>query len=161
MNTAATRLIARATQTFGNIPYSLIALIARFSMAAVFWKSGQTKVQGFAVDLIDGTFELGVPQLANSTVPLFKSEYHVPFVPAEVAAYLATFAEHFFPVLILLGLATRFSAPALLGMTLVIQLFVYPDAYPTHGTWIALLLLLMAKGPGRVSIDHWIARRWR
>lgn len=161
MNTAATRLIARATQTFGNIPYGLIALIARFSMAAVFWKSGQTKVQGFAVDLVDGTFELGVPQLANSTVPLFKSEYHVPFVPAEVAAYLATFAEHFFPVLILLGLATRFSALALLGMTLVIQLFVYPDAYPTHGTWIALLLLLMAKGPGRVSMDHWIARRWR
>ena len=74
---------------------------------------------------------------------------------------MATCAEHFFPVLILLGLATRLSALALLGMTLVIQLFVYPDAYPTHGTWIALLLVLMAKGPGRVSIDHWIARRWR
>ena len=63
--------------------------------------------------------------------------------------------------LILLGLATRFSALALLGMTLVIQLFVYPDAYPTHGTWIALLLLLMAKGPGSFSIDHLIARRYR
>ncbi|MEN4949949.1 MULTISPECIES: DoxX family protein [Pseudomonas] len=161
MNTAAPCLSARITQTFEKIPYSLIALVARFSIAAVFWKSGQTKVQGFAVDLIDGTFELGMPHLASSTVPLFRSEYRLPFVPAEVAAYLATFAEHFFPVLILLGLATRFSALALLGMTLVIQLFVYPDAYPTHGTWIALLLVLMAKGPGRLSIDHWIARRWR
>lgn len=161
MNTAAPCLSARITQTFEKIPYSLIALVARFSIAAVFWKSGQTKVQGFAVDLIDGTFELGMPHLASSTVPLFRNEYRLPFVPAEVAAYLATFAEHFFPVLILLGLATRFSALALLGMTLVIQLFVYPDAYPTHGTWIALLLVLMAKGPGRLSIDHWIARRWR
>lgn len=161
MNTAAPCLSARITQTLEKIPYSLIALVARFSIAAVFWKSGQTKVQGFAVDLIDGTFELGMPHLASSTVPLFRSEYRLPFVPGEVAAYLATFAEHFFPVLILLGLATRFSALALLGMTLVIQLFVYPDAYPTHGTWIALLLVLMAKGPGRLSIDHWIARRLR
>ncbi len=161
MNTAAPSLIARAIQTFEKIPYSLIALVACFSIAAVFWKSGQTKVQGFAFDLVEGTFELGVPHLANSTVPLFRSEYQIPFVPAEVAAYLATFAEHFFPILILLGLATRFSALALLGMTLVIQVFVYPDAYPTHGTWATLLLVLMAKGPGRVSIDHWIARRWR
>lgn len=108
MNTTAPSLIARVIQTFEKIPYSLIALVARFSIAAVFWKSGQTKVQGFAVDLVDGTFELGVPHLANSTVPLFQSEYRIPFVPAEVAAYLATFAEHFFPILILLGLATRF-----------------------------------------------------
>lgn len=67
----------------------------------------------------------------------------------------------FFPVLILVGLATRFSALALIGMTLTIQLFVYPDAYPTHGTWLALLLLLVAKGPGSLSIDHLIARRYR
>ncbi|AIG05173.1 DoxX family protein [Pseudomonas fluorescens] len=161
MNTAAPNLMTRLTQAFEKIPYSLISLVARFSIAAVFWKSGQTKVEGLAIDLVEGTFELGMPHLASSTVPLFQSEYRIPLVPAEVAAYMATFAEHFFPVLILLGLATRFSALALLGMTLVIQLFVYPDAYPTHGTWIALLLVLMAKGPGRVSIDHWIARRWR
>ncbi|NMX65086.1 DoxX family protein [Pseudomonas sp. WS 5079] len=161
MNTAAPSLMSRVIQAFEKIPYSLIALVARFSIAAVFWKSGQTKVEGLAIDLVDGTFELGMPHLASSTVPLFQSEYRIPFVPAEAAAYMATFAEHFFPVLILLGLATRLSALALLGMTLVIQLFVYPDAYPTHGTWIALLLVLMAKGPGRVSIDHWIARRWR
>ncbi|QJI27662.1 DoxX family protein [Pseudomonas sp. ADAK18] len=160
MNTAPPCLIQRVIQLFERIPYSLIAFIARFSIAAVFWKSGQTKVEGFAVDLINGTFELGVPRLANSTLPLFRSEYHVPLLSPEVAAHMAAFAEHFFPILILAGFATRFSALALLGMTLTIQLFVYPDAYPTHGTWIALLLLLMAKGPGRLSLDHWIARRF-
>jgi putative oxidoreductase len=161
MNTAPRCLLQRSIQLFEKIPYSLIAFVARFSIAAVFWKSGQTKVEGFAVDLINGTFELGIPRLANSTVPLFRSEYHVPLLSPEVAAHMAAFAEHFFPILILLGFATRFSALALLGMTLTIQLFVYPDAYPTHGTWIALLLVLMAKGPGRLSIDHWIARRYR
>ncbi|MBV4459922.1 DoxX family protein [Pseudomonas sp. COR58] len=151
-------LIARAIALLERIPHSLIAFIARFSIAAVFWKSGQTKVEGLAIDLVDGTFEPGWPHLADSTVPLFQSEYHVPLLSPELAAHLAAFAEHFFPVLILLGFATRFSALALLGMTLTIQLFVYPDAYPTHGTWAALLLYLMATGPGRLSVDHLIAR---
>jgi putative oxidoreductase len=161
MNRSAAGLLKQAIALFEKIPYSLIAFIARFSLAAVFWKSGQTKVEGFAIDLINGTFELGEPRLAASTLPLFRSEYHVPLLSPEVAAHLAAFAEHVFPALILLGLATRFSALALIGMTLTIQLFVYPDAYPTHGTWIALLLLLVAKGPGRLSIDHWIARHYR
>ena len=161
MNTSPPCLIKRVIQLFERIPYSLIAFIARFSIAAVFWKSGQTKVEGFAVDLIGGTFQLGEPRLAASTLPLFRSEYHVPLLSPEVAAYMAAFAEHFFPVLVLIGLATRFSALALIGMTLVIQLFVYPDAYPTHGTWVAVLLLLVAKGPGRLSIDHLITRRYR
>lgn len=161
MNRSAAGLLKQAIALFEKIPYSLIAFIARFSIAAVFWKSGQTKVEGFAIDLINGTFELGEPRLAASTLPLFRSEYHVPLLSPEVAAHLAAFAEHVFPALILLGLATRFSALALIGMTLTIQLFVYPDAYPTHGTWIALLLLLVAKGPGRLSIDHWIARHYR
>ena len=155
------RLWARTTRALQRIPHSLIALIARFSIAAVFWKSGQTKVEGFAIDLISGPFQLGEPRLAASTLPLFRSEYHVPLLSPEVAAHMAAFAEHFFPVLILVGLATRFSALALIGMTLTIQLFVYPDAYPTHGTWLALLLLLVAKGPGSLSIDHLIARRYR
>ena len=160
MNTATTCLVKRAIALLEKIPYSLIAFLARFSIAAVFWKSGQTKVEGFAVDLIGGTFQLGEPRLAASTLPLFRSEYHVPLLSPEVAAHLAAFAEHFFPVLILVGFATRFSALALIGMTLVIQLFIYPDAYPTHGTWLAVLLLLVAKGPGRLSIDHLIARRY-
>ncbi|WLG86077.1 DoxX family protein [Pseudomonas cucumis] len=152
--------IARAIALLEKIPHSLIAFIARFSIAAVFWKSGQTKVEGLAIDLIDGTFQLGIPRLADSTIPLFESEYHLPLLSPELAAYLAAFAEHFFPILILIGFATRFSALALLGMTLTIQLFVYPDAYPTHGTWAAVLLYLMARGPGKLSIDHLIARRY-
>ena len=155
------RWIGGAIGLLHCIPDTLIAFVARFSIAAVFWKSGQTKVEGFAIDVISGTFQVGEPKLAASTLWLFRSEYQLPLVPPEVAAYLATFAEHFFPVLILLGFATRFSALALIGMTLTIQLFVYPDAYPTHGTWLALLLLLLAKGPGCLSIDHLIARRYR
>ncbi len=151
----------RVIDLFEKIPHSLIAFVARFSIAAVFWKSGQTKVEGFAVDLVSGTFIYDNPHLADSTVPLFSSEYPLPLIPAETAAYLATFSEHLFPLLILLGLATRFSALALLGMTLTIQLFVYPDAYPVHGTWAAVLLLLMARGPGVLSIDHLLARRHR
>ncbi|KAF1029180.1 MAG: hypothetical protein GAK37_01872 [Pseudomonas sp.] len=161
MNAKPACLIRSIIQRFEQIPYSLIAFIARFSIAAVFWKSGQTKVENFAIDLISGTFQLGVPHLAPSTLPLFRSEYKVPLLSPEVAAHMAAFAEHFFPVLILVGFATRFSALALIGMTLTIQLFVYPDAYPTHGTWITILLLLVAKGPGVFSIDHLIARRFR
>ncbi|MFJ5254784.1 DoxX family protein [Pseudomonas sp. NPDC088414] len=153
-------LITRAIGIMEKIPHSLIAFIARFSIAAVFWKSGQTKVEGLAIDLIDGTVQVGWPRLADSTIPLFQSEYHVPLLSPEIAAHLAAFAEHFFPVLILIGFATRFSALALLGMTLVIEVFVYPDAYPTHGTWAAVLLYLMTTGPGRLSIDHLIARYW-
>lgn len=153
-------LITRAIGLMEKIPHSLIAFIARFSIAAVFWKSGQTKVEGLAIDLIDGTVQLGWPRLADSTIPLFQSEYHVPLLSPEIAAHMAAFAEHFFPVLILIGFATRFSALALLGMTLVIEVFVYPDAYPTHGTWAAVLLYLMATGPGKLSIDHLIARRF-
>jgi putative oxidoreductase len=153
-------LITRAIALLERIPQSLIAFIARFAIAAVFWKSGQTKIEGLAIDLIDGTFQLGWPRLADSTIPLFTSEYHVPLLSPEIAAHMAAFAEHFFPVLILVGFATRFSAMALLGMTLTIQLFVYPDAYPTHGTWAAVLLYLMATGPGKLSIDHLIARRF-
>lgn len=153
-------LILRAISLLEKTPHSLIAFLARFSIAAVFWKSGQTKVEGLAIDLIDGTFELGWPRLADSTIPLFQSEYNVPLLSPEIAAHLAAFAEHFFPALILIGLATRFSALALLGMTLTIQIFVYPDAYPTHGTWAAVLLYLMTTGPGKLSIDHLIARRF-
>ena len=139
---------------FSHIPLSLIALLARFSIAAVFWKSGQTKIEGLAIDLVDGTLMLGWPHLSDSAVFLFQNEYKLPLLPPELAATMAAFAEHLFPLLLLLGLATRFSALALLGMTSVIQLLVYPGAYPTHGTWAAILLYLMASGPGRISLDH-------
>lgn len=153
-------LITRSIEWLDKIPHSLIAFVGRFCIAAVFWKSGQTKIEGLAIDLIDGTFQLGLPRLADSTIPLFKSEYALPLLSPELAAHLAAAAEHVFPILILFGLATRYSALALLGMTLTIQLFVYPDAYPTHGTWAAVLLYLMARGPGKLSLDHLIARHY-
>lgn len=153
------RCVTIAHRLFSAIPDWFIALVARFSIAAVFWKSGQTKVEGFAIDLVEGTFNLGWPKLGASTVDLFKDEYRLPILPPELAAVLATIAEHVFPALILVGLATRLSAAALLGMTLVIQILVYPGAYALHGTWAAVLLFLMAKGPGFLSLDHLIGRK--
>lgn len=161
---ARSSVIAKARRLhalFGAIPDGLIALVGRFSIAAVFWKSGQTKVEGFALDLVDGVFAPGWPRLADSAVALFRDEYRLPLIPPELAAPLAAVAEHLFPALLLVGLATRLSAFALLVMTLVIQLLVYPGAYPTHGVWAAVLLYLMAHGPGRLSLDHWLALRWR
>jgi len=155
------RFCAGATAMLERIPESLIALLGRFSIAAIFWKSGQTKIEGLAIDFISGEFQLGIPRLANSTLYLFREEYRLPLISPELAAHLAAFAEHLFPILLLLGLATRFSALALLCMTLVIQIFVYPDAYPTHGVWATVLLYLMARGPGKLSLDHWIASRHR
>lgn len=156
---SATALVNTFTRLCALIPNSLIAFVARFSIAAVFWKSGQTKIQGIAIDLVNGEFTLAWPRLSDSVVSLFQYEYQLPLVPPELAATMAAFAEHFFPILILLGLATRLSALALLVMTMTIQVFVYPGAYPTHGVWAAVLLYLMARGPGRLSVDHLIARR--
>jgi len=124
-----------------RIPYALVALAARIFPAAVFWQSGQTKVEGF--------------RIADSTFFLFANEYKVPLIPPDVAAYIATIAEHVFPVLLVIGLFTRLSALALLIMTLVIQTFVYPTAWVTHGLWAGAFLVLMARGPGALSLDHW------
>ena len=142
-----------------RVPNSLVALLARFSIAAVFWKSGQTKIQGLSVDIVSGEFTWGWPRLSDSVVDLFRDEYRLPLVSPELAAPLAAVAEHVFPLLILLGLATRLSALALIGMTMTIQLLVYPDAYATHGTWAAVLLYLTVHGPGKISLDEWIASR--
>lgn len=150
----------RSIALLSRIPHSLIAFIGRFSIAAVFWLSGQTKVEGLAINLVSGEFQPGWPHLSDSALDLFRTEYALPLLPPELAALMAATAEHVFPVLLLIGLATRFSALGLLGMTAVIQIFVYPDAYPTHGTWATLLLYLVARGPGVFSLDHWIARRW-
>jgi putative oxidoreductase len=144
-----------------RVPDAAIALLGRLSIAAVFWQSGQTKVQGFAIDIVHGQFTWGWPHLSDSVVPLFAEEYRLPLLPPELAAMLAASAEHLFPVLLVLGLATRLSALALLGMTLTIQFLVYPDAYATHGTWAAVLLFLVARGPGPLALDHWVARRWK
>ena len=130
-----------------RIPYWLCALALRIFPAAVFWQSGQTKVEGW--------------HISASAIYLFREDYKLPLIDPVVAAHLAAFAEHFFPFLLVIGLATRLSALALLLMTLVIQIFVYPGAWPTHGTWIACFMVLIAQGPGIVSLDHLIASRWR
>lgn len=156
---ALSRGVHAVIELFERIPHSLIALVARFSIAAVFWNSGQTKIEGLAVNIVNGEFQFGWPRLSESALALFQYEYQLPIIPPELAAPMAAVAEHLFPLLLLVGLATRFSALALLGMTLVIQVLVYPGAYATHGTWAAVLLYLMAGGPGVLSVDHWLARR--
>ena len=145
---------------FSRIPHSAIALLARFSIAMTFWTSGQTKIEGLVLDPIGGNVILGWPRLSDSALELFRSEYALPIIPPELAAYMAATAEHVLPLLLLLGLASRLSAFGLLGMTLVIQTFVYPSAYPTHALWAALLLYIMARGPGAISLDRLLARRF-
>jgi putative oxidoreductase len=131
----------------GRIPDWLIALAARVFPAAVFWQSGQTKVAGF--------------HLKPSAIALFQNEYQLPLVDPVIAAHISTFSEHFFPILLVIGLATRFSALALLFMTAVIEIFVYPDAWPTHGVWATCFLVVISRGPGWLSLDHLIARKYR
>jgi putative oxidoreductase len=127
------------------IPEWLQLLLARLAIASVFFLSGRTKVEG-------------VLTISPSTYALFADEYRVPLLSPDVAAHLATWAEHLFPILLTIGLLTRLSAAALLGMTLVIQTFVYPDAWSTHLTWAALLILLLARGGGTISIDRSLSR---
>lgn len=140
-----------------------MAVVARFSIAAVFWNSGQTKIEGLVINIVNGDFALGWPRLSESAVALFQEEYKLPLLAPALAAPMAAVAEHVFPLLILVGLGTRFSALALLGMTLVIQVLVYPGAYATHGAWAAVLLYLIVHGPGALSLDHWnlVPRRHR
>lgn len=159
IKTSPVELVRQSVALMSRIPDAWIALLARFSIAAIFWKSGQTKVQGFAIDIVSGEFQIGWPRLSDSVVDLFRDEYKLPLMPPELGAIMAASAEHLFPALILLGLATRFSALALLGMTATIQIFVYPDAYPTHGVWAVVLLFIIAKGPGPLALDHLVARR--
>ena len=154
----ATRLVQRFVRQCSRIPDAWIALLARFSIAAIFWKSGQTKIQGFSLDIVSGEFQPGWPRLSDYVVDLFRDEYRLPFMSPEFGAVLAAIGEHVFPALILLGLATRFSALALLVMTVVIQVFVYPDAYPTHGVWAVALLFLIARGPGPLALDALIKK---
>ena len=139
-------LVAHCHFAMTRLPNSLLALLARFSIAAVFWKSGQTKIEGLAIDIVSGTFTLGWPRLSDNAVFLFKEEYQLPLLPPELGATMAALGEHILPLFILLGLATRLSALGLLGMTMVIQLFVYPDAYATHGTCATLAQKALSEG---------------
>lgn len=128
------------------IGLDLVLLVSRLGIAAVFFFSGRTKVSGLLT-------------VTDSAVELFRTEYRLPFVDPAVAAHAAAYAEHLFPILLVLGLLTRGAALALLGMTLVIEVFVYPDAWPTHLSWAAPLLLLAARGGGAWSADRVIGLR--
>ena len=83
----------------------------------------------------------------------------MPLLPPDLAAYLSTIAEHMFPVLLVVGFASRLSALGLFGMTMVIQLFVFPSGWPEHILWLSMLLLIISRGPGAISLDHLVWNR--
>jgi putative oxidoreductase len=128
------------------VPDAFLLLVARLGIASIFFLSGRTKVDG-VLHITDGTYDL------------FRTEYALPLIPPEIAAVAATWSEHVFSILLVLGLATRFSALALFLMTLTIEIFVYPDAWPTHLSWAAILLPLMFRGGGAWSLDQLLKDR--
>lgn len=134
-------LFNQTNDLLGRIPQDVVSLALRIFPAMVFFQSGRTKVEGLF-------------SIKESTWFLFEHEYALPLIPSNLAAVLATTAEHLLPILMILGLATRLSALGLLAMTAVIQIFVYPDAWVTHGLWAAALLAVVARGPGALSLDH-------
>ena len=136
-------LLARVLHWLEAVPYSLLAIPLRLAVATVFWNSAMTKLANW-----------------DTAVALFVDEYKVPLIPPEIAAYMAVSIELTTPVLMVLGLLTRPAAAVLLGMTAVIEIFVYPLAWPTHIQWAAMLLVLLCRGPGKLSVDHWLWRRF-
>jgi putative oxidoreductase len=135
-------LVARTIGWFEVIPYWLIAVTCRVALAQVFWSSAQTHLANW-----------------QTTLYLFNTDYRLPFLPPEPAAYMAVAIELIVPPLLLLGLATRFATLVIFCMTLVIEVFVYPQAWPTHIQWAAIMLVLMAYGAGPLSLDWLIGRR--
>ncbi len=134
-------VIGSVLRWLDSIPYTLLAIPLRLAVAIVFWNSGTTKLANW-----------------DATIQLFAEEYQVPVLPPELAATVAASIELTTPVLLVLGLLTRPAAAALLGMTTVIEIFVYPEAWPTHIQWASMLLVLLCRGAGTFSLD-WIIRR--
>ena len=137
-----TAMIGRVIRWLDSVPYSVLAIPLRFAVATVFWNSAMTKLANW-----------------ETAISLFTEEYKVPLLPPELTAYMAATIELTTPVLLVLGLATRPAALVLLGMTTVIEVFVYPQAWPTHVQWAAMLLVLLCRGPGTLSLDHVIRQR--
>jgi putative oxidoreductase len=133
--------LRRGLSALDRIPYAVIALIARAATFSVFLRSGLQKLSDW-----------------SSTLLLFQNEYRVPILPPHLAAYIAASLELGCSTLILIGLATRLSVLALLGMVSVIQIFVYPMAWPDHIQWLAFMFILLARGPGPISLDALLAR---
>ena len=139
-------LISRAIDMMSAVPEWILALAARIAVGMVFWTSARLKVDGFA--------------LKDSTYFLFEYEYALPLIPSDWAAVLGTIGEHVFPLMLFVGLGARFGALGLLVMTAVIQTFVYPGAWALHLLWATALLTIIIRGPGLLSLDHLIARRF-
>ncbi|ODU20694.1 MAG: DoxX protein [Sphingobium sp. 66-54] len=132
----------------GRIPEGVVLAFMRVVLAGIFWRSGQTKIA-------EGTWFT----ISENTFFLFQDEYGGVPLPSHLAAVMATVSEHLFPILLVLGLLTRLSALALLGMTMVIQIFVYPDAWwQVHSLWAAMALVLIIRGGGWLSLDALLAR---
>lgn len=136
----------RIADQLDAVPDAPIALVSRLALAAVFWLSGRTKVDGWL-------------QVNETALALFEEEYQLPLLDPVVAAHLAAWAEHALPILLVLGLGTRAAALGLMAMTAVIQFFVYPDAWPTHLTWAVPGLYLIARGGGAWSLDRMLGLR--
>jgi putative oxidoreductase len=135
--------IGRMIGALERVPYSLLAIPLRLAVATVFWNSGMTKLANW-----------------DATLQLFEDDYKVPLLAPQIAAHIAATIELSTPVLLVLGLLTRPAAFVLLGMTTVIEVFVYPQAWPTHIQWAAMLLILLCRGPGKLSVDYWLRRRF-
>ena len=132
--------LAEIVARLERFPLSVLQLLFRVSIAAVFWNSGLTKIASW-----------------QSTVVLFRDEYRVPVLPPELAASLAASVELTCPVLLVLGLMTRLATLPMLGMTFVIEAFVYPEDWIEHLTWASLLLFILTRGAGPISLDRWLA----
>jgi putative oxidoreductase len=130
-----------AIATLDRFPLSVLQLMFRIAIAAVFWSSGLTKIASW-----------------DTTVALFRDEYMVPLLPPELAAVLSATFELSCWALIVVGLATRLATLPLLGMTFVIEVFVYPEYWSMHLMWATALLFLLTKGPGAFSLDHYAGR---
>jgi putative oxidoreductase len=135
-------LILRVRGWLEAVPYGLLALVLRFAVATIFWNSGMTKLADW-----------------NAAVALFTDEYKLPLLPPVIAAHIALAIELAAPLLLVLGLLTRLAVLVLLGMTMVIEVFVYPEAWPTHIQWAAMLLVLLCRGAGLLSLDYLLLHR--
>ena len=151
----------------GVVPYALVALGLRFLMARVFFLSGQMKIAGPEIPIAlfnrDGDFSIVLPaEIKPTTFELFQTQYSALPMPPAVAAYLFSYAEFVLPICLVLGFATRLSALALLIMTVLIQVYVVPEAlWTTHVYLFAVLMVLMSVGPGAISLDALIRYVYR
>ena len=142
-HSTAFTLVGRALSYLNHVPYAALAIPLRFAIATVFWNSAMTKLANW-----------------ETTISLFTDDYQVPLLPPVLAANMALTIELTTPGLLVFGLLTRVAALVLLGMVAVIEIFVYPQAWPTHIQWAAMLLVLLCRGAGDISLDRWLWRHF-